>query len=216
MGAPPPAPTLASVAKREAISAQLEERASPTNNEIQEQLRIETANHKALVASWPEKSKAVKTIWNWVNATVSKELMMPAMMALLDKGSGASLQGIIRFLKTEMAPIDSNTEDRVRAEYRAHLSAAEHGTMDPQQWITEWNALYWKATAYKIDEITGTLATKDFLRALASRMAPDWARSMQIRLIEHDTWGMTVPDLLTIARTYSRILEEHNKQAVNN
>lgn len=57
---------------------------------------------------------------------------MPAMMALLDKESGASLQGIICFLKTEMAPINSNTADRVRAEYRAHLSAAKHGTIDPQ------------------------------------------------------------------------------------
>ena len=59
-----------------------------------------------------------------------KKLIMLAIIALLNKGSRASLQGIIRFLKTKIAPINSNTEDCVRAEYRAYLSAAEHGTID--------------------------------------------------------------------------------------
>ena len=61
---------------------------------------------------------------------MSKELIMLAIIALLNKRSRASLQGIIRFLKTKIAPINSNTEDRVRAEYRAHLSAAKYSTID--------------------------------------------------------------------------------------
>jgi hypothetical protein len=216
MGAQPKAPTLAETTEQETNRALKEQRASPTTEQIQSTLNKALRDHRTLTTNWAEKSKAMRIVWNWVNTTVSKEIMMPAMMALLDTGGGASLQKIIHFLKTEMAPIDSNTADRVRAEYRAHLNAAAHGTMDPQQWITTWNALYRKATAHKLAETTGALATKDFLRALASRLAPDWARSMQIRIIEHETWGLHVPDLPTIARTYSRILEEHEKQAMNN
>ena len=98
---------------------------------------------------------------------------MLAIITLLNTGRGASLQKIVRFLKTEMAPIDSNTADRVRAEYRAHLNAAAQGTMDPQQWVTKWNALYRKATAHKLTKVSGALATQDFLQALASRIAPE-------------------------------------------
>ena len=59
-----------------------------------------------------------------------KKLIMLAIIALLNKGSRVSLQGIICFLKTKIAPINSNTEDRVRAEYRAYLSAAEYSIID--------------------------------------------------------------------------------------
>ena len=42
---------------------------------------------------------------------------MLAIITLLNTGRGVFLQKIIRFLKTKMAPIDSNTADRVRVEY---------------------------------------------------------------------------------------------------
>ena len=130
--------------------------------------------YKVATAKWTRTAAKLSNIRDWINKTVSPDLMAPASIKLLNTRESTP-QALIRVLKNDLAPTDSNTMNLVRQQYRAHLEKARSGRMSPDKWFNEWQVLYGKAQAFRVSEVEGQLALTDFLDALAPRIAPEWA-----------------------------------------
>lgn len=147
--------------------------------------------------SWSENS-AVTTIfagrhqqvWNWVNRTVDSSLLASAQVKIVSQGT-ATLQAVIRALKTHLAPSHSSAQTTAAEEYRATLAKARSGGIDPLKWHALWHRAFLRAQAYDLSDVNGVLAAKDFLNAVGQRMAPDWASRALQDLIRDDELGRT-------------------------
>jgi hypothetical protein len=61
--------------------------------------------------------------------------------------------------------------DRVRQEYCRVLKSAKHGLVSPQRFYEEWYKALSKARIYRLSEIEGFLAVKDFLNSISAKLA---------------------------------------------
>src|SRR4051812_47502270 len=180
-----------------------------------EQYTIQKESYKIEWSKWSTKAKRLQHLEDWVHATVTKELLVPAMMSLQEQGE-TTLQALVKALKSQLAPSEANTAALVRTQYRAHLEKAKHGTMDPELWQREWNNLHMKAKAYKIPEVSGLLAVQDYLDALAHKVAPDWARSTHREILAKQARDEKIDTLKDVGKIFSLLLQEQRVRSIGN
>jgi hypothetical protein len=168
----------------------------------------ELAMYKVKSSEWAAKAERLQKLWNWVNATVSPAILSPVMVKLVTNNV-TTLQALVRALKEELAPTDVSTQNQVRAEYRQHLGAAKQGRAAPQDWYQRWSYLYMRAKSYELAEVDGALAVQDFLDALGHRIAPEWARTMNQRIIQDSILGLETLNLDQVSRVFGGLMHEH-------
>ena len=173
-----------------------------------EEYHQELAMYKVKASVWAAKAERLQKLWNWVNATVSPAILSPVMVKLVTNNV-TTLQALVRALKEELAPTDVSTQNQVRAEYRQHLGAAKQGRTAPQDWYQKWSYLYMRAKSYELAEVDGALAVQDFLDALSHRIAPEWARTMNQRIIQDSILGLETLNLDQVSRVFGGLMHEH-------
>ena len=122
-------------------------------------------------ASWVQRSTRYQHIWNWVRASVDEDLLRPHLETLV-REDGVSLQNVVRRLQAQFAPSDDISADRARQEYRRVLDTGKHGSISPQRWYEDWYKALSRARTYRLPEIEGFLAVKDFLDTVSMKLAP--------------------------------------------
>jgi hypothetical protein len=173
-----------------------------------EQWNQELAEYRVRSSAWAAKAERLQKLWNWVNATVSPAILSPVMVKLVAMDV-TTLQQLVRALKEELAPTDVSTQTQVRAEYRQHLGAAKQGRVAPQDWYQKWSYLYMRAKSYELAEVDGPLAVQDFLDALSHKIAPEWARTMNQRIIQDNILGLDSLNLDQVSRVFGGLMHEH-------
>ncbi|KAF1923418.1 uncharacterized protein M421DRAFT_406456, partial [Didymella exigua CBS 183.55] len=127
--------------------------------------------YKVATSKWTRNAAKLSNIRNWINITVSADLMAPALIKLVNSQQ-LTLQALIRVLKADLALMSSNTQNLVRQQYRAYLEKARSGHISPDKWFNKWHVPYRIAQAFSILDIKGDLALTDFLNAVSYRIAP--------------------------------------------
>jgi hypothetical protein len=158
-------------------------------------------------SKWQRNVAKLLNLRTWVTTTVSADLMGPVSVKMVHQGK-FTLQDLIRTLKADYAPTESNTAHLVRQEYRQHLEKAKQGRISPEKWFNDWQLLYSKAQAFQITEIEGELALTDFLDALAPRIATEWAPSMRRKITMDAVLGNNSLSLDQLAKIFSTMLQE--------
>ncbi|KAF1936227.1 hypothetical protein EJ02DRAFT_481631 [Clathrospora elynae] len=72
--------------------------------------------------------------------TVSYNVMAPIMIRLSTEPH--TVQAMIRLLKKDLAPIDSNTHNQLQIDYQNHLAKALTGQQTPDKWFQVWRLVY--------------------------------------------------------------------------
>ncbi|RYO92585.1 hypothetical protein DL766_008611 [Monosporascus sp. MC13-8B] len=147
---------------------------------------------KRLATEYQEQAREVSRIevryantQTWINATVESKILRNAQTTLVIRGK-TTIQDLLRELRDQFAPSELSTITTVREEYRKVLRLAEVGHMKPDQWHRAWFSAYTQAKAFDPQEVSGTLAAKDFLSALMKRLAPSWAQRELTELVRED------------------------------
>ncbi|EKD20758.1 hypothetical protein MBM_01440 [Drepanopeziza brunnea f. sp. 'multigermtubi' MB_m1] len=116
----------------------------------------------------------------------------------------------------EEAPLatqdDESTREHVRDEYRRILNEGAAGTIEPQQWIRNWELVHSKAVALEpeLQDVVGSLAIKDFLRVIAQRLDLAWG-SRYLGLVV-DAISIGEASKLKSLRDYAKMFEGHLQQ----
>ena len=113
-------------------------------------------------------------VWKWIHTTVDSRTLEILKLQL---GMEGTPQKLIRILKSHFEPAPGVTENLVRTEYREALKRARIGSVDPHAWYMEWSEAYTRAKAYGVPEVEGRVAVEDFLHAVGTRLAKEWARN---------------------------------------
>ncbi len=122
-------------------------------------------------ASWVQRSTRYQHIQNWVRASVDEDLLRPHLETLV-REDGVSLQNVVRRLQAQFAPSDDISADRARQEYRRVLDTRKHRSISPQRQYEDWYKALSRARTYRLLEIEGFLAVKDFLDTMSMKLAP--------------------------------------------
>lgn len=154
-------------------------------------------------------SNRVATIAAWVNNSVDAA-QLATIMTRLQSERKYTLQALVRELRRHFAPSNSSMVTSVRDSYNAALLSAKQNSVAPLEWFRRWNVAYERAKLYNIPETTGTLATKDFLRAVGARIAPEWSRRSLQELSASETLGLIPRTLEDHARILTDLLHEQN------
>jgi transposase InsO family protein len=163
--------------------------------------------YKVATSRWTRTVAKLSNLRDWINKTVSHDLMAPAAIKMLNRKQFTP-QELIRILKNDLAPTDSVTMHLVRQQYRAHLEKARNGRITPDKWFNDWQVLYGKAQAFKVIEVEGQLAMTDFLDALSVRIAPEWARSMRQDIIKDAALNRPMLSMDDLAKIFTLTLQE--------
>lgn len=78
----------------------------------------------------------------------------------------ANVRLIVQKLKAIIRPSETVELMAIRERYRAALAKAKKGSIKPSVWWDKWYAAYREASAKKLVDMDGVLATKDFLEAV--------------------------------------------------
>jgi hypothetical protein len=165
--------------------------------------------YKIATSQWNRTAAKLSNVRDWIIKTVHPDLMAPASIKLLNKRL-TTPQALVRVLKDDLAPTNSNTMHLVRQQYRAHLEKARSGRMSPDKWFNEWQVLYGKAQAFRVPEIEGQLALIDFLDALSLRLAPEWARTMRQQITLQAALGKEEMSIDDLAKVFTFALQEQS------
>ena len=57
-------------------------------------------------------------------------------------------------------------------EYKKVLETSRGGSINPQVWINDWFQALARAQTYRVAEVEGFLAIKDFLQVVAAKILP--------------------------------------------
>jgi CRISPR/Cas system Type II protein with McrA/HNH and RuvC-like nuclease domain len=87
------------------------------------------------------------------------------------------LKGLIRKLKKTLSSTREDAVEKVRKDYRNHLTNAGRA-QNPRDWVLQWKTLYFIAKSYQVGKVEGFLAVTDFLVAVQKKMAPNWAHNL--------------------------------------
>jgi hypothetical protein len=100
-------------------------------------------------------------------------MLAPHLELLVSQGR-LSLQNVIRALRGKFEPLEDNTRDQVREDYRRILERGRTGSIDPKVWINDWYQALARAQTYRVAEVEGFLAIKDFLQAVSAKLSLTW------------------------------------------
>jgi ABC-type nitrate/sulfonate/bicarbonate transport system substrate-binding protein len=81
------------------------------------------------------------------------------------------LQAFVKALKKQYALTNESLKEHVRKEYYRVLSEKAASSIDLKAWLQKWFQAYTRATAYNVAKINKFIEVKDFLRAIAVKIA---------------------------------------------
>jgi hypothetical protein len=171
-----------------------------TFEDILQEYNAHAADYNTELKDWNVTATRYQQVLDWINKSVSNDLLIPTKI-LLRSSSEVSIQEIVRDLVKQMQPTDASTLSTIRREYRAVLSRARTGRVNPLSWYQEWRIAFTKATVHKLPDVEGTLAITDFLETVAAKLAPDWASRQLSTVYANEELGA---DNLTVEE-YGRI-----------
>jgi len=90
---------------------------------------------------------------------------------------------LLTAIKKQIAPSHSSIVNRARRNYTQVLEDAARANTKPEAWYLRWLKAYHDGILYDIPEAQGLQATQDFIRAIGTRMAPDWAHTITTQLV---------------------------------
>ncbi|RYP30332.1 hypothetical protein DL768_011197 [Monosporascus sp. mg162] len=192
-------------APKELKAADLKEQYETDLRRLAEDIREESREASKIDAKYTN-------IQTWISATVESQILRNAQATLVIQGK-TTIQNLLRELRDQLAPSDLSTITTVREEYRKALRLAEVGHMKPDQWYRTWFSAYTQAKAYDLQEIKGPLAAKDFLSAVAKRLAPDWGQRELSNLIRDDSLGRPTITLKELGAWFSAMCHENKLRA---
>jgi len=157
-------------------------------------------------ASWVQRSGRYQHIWNWVRSSVDEELLRPHLETLVREDK-VSLQNVVRRLQAQFAPSDDVSADRVRQEYRRVLEVGKRGTVNPQRWYEDWFKVLCRARTYRLPEIEGFLAIKDFLDTISAKLSPTWGAQQLANVIVAKELGEPIRTLEEYGRAFESLAQ---------
>jgi hypothetical protein len=101
-------------------------------------------------------------VYRWVMATVDPGLLQSIEEELVEEDK-SNLQELVRHLKRMIAPTASSTATIIRDEYISILKQAHYESVNPTRWHQDWHKACRRGLTYKIPEVQGQLAVKEFL-----------------------------------------------------
>ena len=159
-----------------------------TANDVKEEYLLIARSYTMETEHWKDLYSRYTIVMNWVMGSVAQRLMTPHYATLVNLNA-LTLQNLVRSLRKHLAPPMSSLISTARQEYRDALNQAKVGRISPTKWHEDWSLALAQARLYGVAEIEGTLAIKDFLDAVATKMAPEWGRQQLVELIGADEFG---------------------------
>jgi len=175
-------------------------------DDIKEEHSARLKSYSVQQVNWVQRSARYQHMWNWVRASVDEDLLRPHLETLV-REDRISLQNVVRRLQAQFAPSDDISADRARQEYRRTLDVARHGSINPQRWYQDWNKALSRARTYRIPEIDGFLATKDFLEAISVKLVPVWGSQQLADVVVAKELGEPVRTLDQYGRAFESLIQ---------
>jgi isocitrate dehydrogenase kinase/phosphatase len=127
---------------------------------------------------------------------------------LLVFNENLSLQNVIRALRDKFQPLEENTREQVKEDYKRILERGRIGLIDPKVWIIDWFQALAQVQIYHILEVEGFLAIKDFLQAVSIKFLPTWTSQQLALIIEANTLSKPVRTLEQYGKIFEALIQE--------
>jgi len=176
-------------------------------DDVKEEYSFRLKEYAVKQASWSTQSSRYQNIWDWVRRTVEPALLAPHL-ELLVSHENLSLQNVVRALRDKFQPSEDNTREQVREDYKRILERGKIGSINPNVWITDWYSALARAQTYRIPEVEGFLAIKDFLQVVSSKLLPTWGAQQLALVIEANALGEPVRTLEQYGKIFEALVQE--------
>ena len=130
-------------------------------------------------------STRYRQLQDQVNKTIDTNLLRPYIIKL-STIDDTTLQKVIRLLKTQLVPTKTSTLNTIREEYYTILEQVKQGRVKLERQLKDQLDAFARTQAYRIPNIQGVLATKDFLSTLSIKIAPKQAIRILTKLITNN------------------------------
>ncbi|PMD25987.1 hypothetical protein NA56DRAFT_685807 [Hyaloscypha hepaticicola] len=174
---------------------------------IKEEYSFRLKEYTIKQASWSTQSSRYQNIWDWVYRTVEPAILAPYLELLVSQ-ERLSLQNVIRALRDKFQPSENNTREQVREDYKRILHYGKIGSINPKVWINDWYQVLARAQTYRVPEVEGFLAIKDFLQAVSSKFLPTWRVQQLTLVVEANALGEPVHILEQYRKIFEALIQE--------
>jgi hypothetical protein len=178
---------------------------APSQDELEKAYDREIKRQLVQAPNNALKAADIQKIWEWIQKTVSSDVLSTHMVGLVDSGT-FTIREIVRAIKADLSPSKSSEVTVIRANYRSHLKKARKTGIKPHLWYRDFYKIFMQARAQNIPDINGFIGIDDFLQAVSTRIAPGWAQTKRQQIIEQDTLGKPLPSLEEISKTLGALL----------
>ena len=184
-------------------------------DDVKEEYSFRLKEYAVKQASWSTQSSRYQNIWDWVRRTVEPALLAPHL-ELLVSNENLSLQNVVRALRDKFQPSEENTREQVREDYKRILDRGKIGSIDPKVWITDWYQALARAQTYRIAEVEGFLAIKDFLTVVSAKLLPTWGAQQLALVVEANALGEPIRTLEQYGKIFEALIQESVRSGSRN
>ena len=156
---------------------------------------------------YTEREKNEQTVRTWIAQTVEPSIYTLVTNELSAKQGDFSIRELLKGIKTQIAPSYSNMVQTTRLFYKETLREASQGNTRPDLWYIKWIKAYHEGSFYNIPEVQGTLAIREFIQAVGTRMAPDWAQTIETDLIRLERKDQEPQSVLEYAAEFNAFMQ---------
>jgi hypothetical protein len=114
-------------------------------------------------------------------------------------------------LRDKFEPLEDNTRDQVREDYRRILERGKSGSINPKVWISDWYRALARAQTYQIAEVKGFLAIQDFLQVVSVKLSPSWGSQQLATAIEANILGELVCTLEQYGKIFEALIQSNSR-----
>ena len=163
--------------------------------------------------NWSTQSSRYQNIWDWVRRTVEPALLAPHLELLVSQ-QRLSFQNVVRALREKFQLSEDNTREQVREDYNRILDRGRIGRESPIAWINDWYQALARAQTYRVTEVEGFLAIKDFLQVVAAKFIPIWEAQQLALVIEANALGEPVHTLEQYGRIFEALIQQNERSSL--
>ncbi|KAK3369510.1 heterokaryon incompatibility protein-domain-containing protein [Lasiosphaeria ovina] len=158
--------------------------------------------------AYKEQRALIREVKEWIRTSTAATYANPA------EPEDATLKAIVKKLHS-LVSISTEVEvERARQAYRAVLKKPNK-SISPAKWLLQWQKAYSEAVRLDICEIEGTLALKDFARAVGL-YDPSWMSIMMMDTVKAELAGSAQKDLPYYANIFKLIYEAQSGKNSHN
>jgi len=182
-------------------------------DDIKEEYSFRLKEYSVKQSNWSTQSSRYQNIWDWVRRTVEPALLAPHLELLVSQ-QRLSLQNVVRALREKFQPSEDNTREQVREDYNRILDRGRIGRESPIAWINDWYQALARAQTYRVAEVEGFLAIKDFLQVVAAKFIPIWGAQQLALVIEANALGEPVRTLEQYGRIFEALIQQNERSSL--